>query len=1099
MTTALAKDIPVEKTDFGPGKTPLYYNNVGLFSDPFLEDRLPNLEKYYNHNSTKYLNNYWNIDEFDSHKFNKAYQDIMDLWCSLDKDVPKYCDKERQLQNRWIDKIFEALGWTIELEETVSRHGKNNFPDYGLYKNFDDWKKSRELSGNKKFKRTVAVADAKDWGVNLDGKGFSNKNPSFQIINYLKQTDKTWGILTDGRYWRIYSVRSDSKHTTYFEIDLIKILASGDYERFKYFYNFFRVEAFVPEATLSDRCFLDFVFEDGQFYSQRVEKNLQERVYRVVDTICKGFLENYKEPSSEDLEEVYEYSMYYLFKLMFVLNCESKGLLEVNKQDDYYEFSLRRKCLEIKEQFEEGKNWSYIPRSYNYIMDLFELLKYGDEKIGVHGFGNEVFEAGSDEYYHKFKLSDAHLNHALLELSCDYDEDDNFQFIDYKILSPDHIGSMFEGLLEYSLQIADQDYAVEKNKFITWESLHQSKKIKLKDTKINTGDPYLTNTNRERKNTGSYYTPDFLVNYVTSLPLRKMCKNLSVAQILELNICDPSMGSAHFLLGVIRILEEIVLEKMEDMDSSTDLTADEVRKELLHSCVYGVDINPLAVELSKFSLWIFSAKKADTLEPLEDQIKFGNSLVDDLAGYDLNFKWEEEFSFFKENNGFDLVVGNPPWDKLKATDLDFFRYFSQDYIMQTKSDKDQLKENLLADPEVMAEYKKYKHDKEIMIDYLKNCEKYQSQVISIDGKKISGDTNLYKYFFECFFNITKPNGVFGVIMPHSFISDTGASGLRRLLLEQSELDVAISFQNETKKVKAFSGVASNVKICAVMAQKGKKTKVYRSKYLIDFEELDDERSLMRINQEKFGDVFGDYRNIICLEKPIDIKIHDKLNEFSVAKDNEYGISLVVKSGEADMTNKKKYFVTTRTKYPLITGREFSPFTGVKSPSKFVMTEFASTVERAKKSRVVIKAIMPDSIKKVQATILPKNSILSNNLFSVGCGCGSEDENKALIAVLNSDLMEYRIRCFLSNFRLTHRNLYQIPIDREMFKKLTSVSSIKIIDNLLENPESLSDLKKLNEMIYKVFGIDNFEKNRIHEYIYGVLDEASIEIEKAEAA
>ena len=189
MARLAKEDSRVEKTEFGPGKTPLYYNNAGLFSDPFLEDRLPNIEQYYNNPSTQFLNDYWNVDEFDAVKFNKAFQDIMDLWVKLGKDIPKFCSNERQLQNRWIDKIFEYLGWTIELEETVSRHGTTNFPDYGLYKNFSDLSKSKEI--NNKFKKALAVADAKAWDINLDGKGFSNKNPFYQIVNYLKQIDKT--------------------------------------------------------------------------------------------------------------------------------------------------------------------------------------------------------------------------------------------------------------------------------------------------------------------------------------------------------------------------------------------------------------------------------------------------------------------------------------------------------------------------------------------------------------------------------------------------------------------------------------------------------------------------------------------------------------------------------------------------------------------------------------------------------------------------------------------------------------------------------------------------------------------------------------------
>lgn len=628
MSMEALKNIAGEKTEFGPGKTALYYNNVGLFSDPFLEDRLPNLEEYYKNPSTRFLNEYWNIDESDASKYNKALQDILDLWNDLDQDIPSYCANERQLQNSWIDKIFAILGWTIELEESSSKHGITNFPDYALFASHDDWKKSKTLSGNHKFKKATAVADAKGWGINLDGKGFSNKNPSYQIINYLKQTDKNWGILTDGKYWRIYSLRSESKHTTYYEIDLEKILSAMDkedgYERFKYFYNFFRVEAFVNDARLSDRSFLDFVFDDGKFYSQRVENNLQERVYKVVDSICKGFLETYTNPTEQELKEVYEYSMYYLFKLMFVLNCESKGLLEVNKQDDYYDFSLRKMCMDIKEQFEAGKTWSGQPKTYNHINDLFTLLKAGDSKIGVHGFGEEPFEIGSEEFYSKHKISDEHLNHALLELSCDYDEEDNLQFIDYKILSPDHIGSLFEGLLEFNL-------------------IKKGKKVELLNTK---GD---------RKATGSYYTPEYLVDYIVEEVVSPLINKKDISEITKLKILDPSMGSGHFLLGVVKFLEKSITELQDSNDKIKGaIDFDKIKKEVLKNCVFGIDINPLATQLAKFSLWIYTSQKGDYLEPLSDQLVCANALLDSLD-YNKVFKGQIH------PGAVDAVVGNPPY------------------------------------------------------------------------------------------------------------------------------------------------------------------------------------------------------------------------------------------------------------------------------------------------------------------------------------------------------------------------------------------------------------------------------------------------------
>lgn len=686
-----------EKTEFGPGKTALYYNNKGLFSDPFLEDRLPNLEKFYNNPSTRFLNEYWNIDESDSIKYNRAFQDILDLWNKLDQNVPKYCSKERQVQNTWIDPIFRILGWTIELEETSSKHGVTNFPDYALFANVEDWKKFKELSDGTKFKRATAVADAKDWGVSLDGKGNTNKNPSFQIINYLKQTDKQWGILTDGKYWRIYSLRSDSKHTTFYEIDLEKILASGDFQRFKYFYNFFRVEAFVVDAKLSDRSFLDFVFEDGKFYAQLVDKNLKERVYKVVNSICQGFIANQKEPTDLELQEIYSNSMYYLFKLMFVLNCESKGLLEVNKQDDYYEFSLRKKCLELKEQLESGKNWSSQPRTYNFVNDLFTLLNTGDEKIGVHGFGNEPFEIGTSGFYSKNRIGDDFLNSALLDLSCDRDDEGNLQFIDYKILSPDHIGSLFEGLLEFSL-------------------VRTGKKIEL------------MNTNGERKATGAFYTPDYVVDYVIEETLKNEIKGRSPKEVLMLKVIDPAMGSGHFLLGILKYLEHTIVElQSTDTKIKDALEFDTIRKQVLRNCIFGLDINPLATQLAKFSLWIYSSQKGDSLEPLSDQL----STTDSLSPSE---KVIEAFSGHSLQGGFDAVVGNPPWGAELSNE--------------------------------------------------------QREALSLRFPEVSvGCTNSFKFFCDQAFRLLKKDGKFGFIIPNTFLVQPKYSDLKKFFLRKDTLKV----------------------------------------------------------------------------------------------------------------------------------------------------------------------------------------------------------------------------------------------------------------------------------------------------------------------
>ena len=316
--------------------------------------------------------------------------------------------------------------------------------------------------------------------------------------------------------------------------------------------------------------------------------------------------------------------MYYLFKLMFVLNCESRGLLCVDKTCDYYIYSLRKKCVDIKEQSERGQKWSSQARTYRFMKDLFELLKNGDKRIGVHGFGKEPFEIKSDRFYSKNKLSDKYLNKAILDLSFDPDGGGNqYQFIDYKILSPDHIGSLYESLLELNLEM-------KKNKF------------------------ELLNTRGDRKSTGSYYTPEYLVNYIIEETLKPLVIKKTPKEILGLKILDPSMGSGHFLLGVVRYLENTITS-LQDSDGNFErIDFDKIRREVLKNCVFGVDINPLATQLAKLSLWIYTSQKRARVEPLKGQLITYNALVDDLD-------YSKCFNNKISEGNVDAIVGNPPY------------------------------------------------------------------------------------------------------------------------------------------------------------------------------------------------------------------------------------------------------------------------------------------------------------------------------------------------------------------------------------------------------------------------------------------------------
>jgi hypothetical protein len=286
-------------------------------------------------------------------------------------------------------------------------------------------------------------------GTSLDGTAKSNSNPSYQIVRYLEDAGLSWGILTDGEYWRLYSTRAQGRFSSYYEVNIRKALNERDDETFKYFFNLFRKEAFLPTAA-PDKCFLDIVFEEGKQYAKEVEVQLKERVFTLIESIARGLLSDPNCP--KDLNTVYSYSLYYLFRLMFILNCEAKGLLRVDNLSSYYPFSLRKLAIEIRKEFENGISWSKSAiKTSNHIGELFRLIQKGDTDIGITGFGEDLFPKEHIRPLLALKVPDSYINEVLLRLACAYDKSGELHFIDYKRLAADHLGSLFEGLLEFKL------------------------------------------------------------------------------------------------------------------------------------------------------------------------------------------------------------------------------------------------------------------------------------------------------------------------------------------------------------------------------------------------------------------------------------------------------------------------------------------------------------------------------------------------------------------------------------------------------------------------------------------------------------------------
>lgn len=207
-------------------------------------------------------------------------------------------------------------------------------PDYALFHNPEDLKLSQEATKEEYFKKTLCLGEAKHWGRALDKKVKVDtedpQNPSLQISRYLWLTEVKWGILTDGRYWRLYERETSKRLDIFYEIDLENLIENGSVEDFKYFYLFFRRHAF-PD-------FLEKVYKESVDYAEAVGKELKENVYQALKTLAQGFLKTPENDLKEiHLKEIHDNSLILLYRLLFILYAEYRDLLPLGENQYYTE------------------------------------------------------------------------------------------------------------------------------------------------------------------------------------------------------------------------------------------------------------------------------------------------------------------------------------------------------------------------------------------------------------------------------------------------------------------------------------------------------------------------------------------------------------------------------------------------------------------------------------------------------------------------------------------------------------------------------------------------------------------------------------------
>jgi len=596
-----------------------YRTNRDLFSNYYLDEHLPETEAW---------------DELSEADLRDAKEDIMDLWEREKDTAPKR--NESQLEEKFIRPMFRKLGIPFEVEESTSRTQRR--PDYGFFESEDAARGAfdRREEGGDFYEDAVAVADAKQWGRPLDTRGSGEherdfENPSYQIHVYLQETPARWAVLTDGKKWRLYYGPTSHRLDSYYEIDLPTVLEQGDLEDFKYFYFFFRHGAFLEDV--SGDCFLDDVYGESNVFAQELGEDLQDNIYEAIKVLSEGFLQYPDNDLDEDdLSLIHDSSLIYLYRLIFVLYAEAEGRELLDTSNEIYEqrYSLNSIKQEVAEELDSAnpqyRDWQ--DDLWSTLDELFKLIDQGsksrgipEEDLYIPAYNGGLFRTDPDEddnrealFLAQHEVGDAYLARVIELLTRSQNGNGGGKiFVDYSSLDVRHLGSVYEGLLEYKLNVADEPLALDDGEYVSADEGDE--------VVVDEGEVHLTTGSGERKATGSYYTPEYIVEYIVENTLEPLVDDIRAdlagrsargergfaaefaERIFDLKILDPAMGSGHFLTSAVDYLAREIIDAQEKQAAQQGIeTVDEdhdinwARRQVAQRCIYGVDLNPLAVE-----------------------------------------------------------------------------------------------------------------------------------------------------------------------------------------------------------------------------------------------------------------------------------------------------------------------------------------------------------------------------------------------------------------------------------------------------------------------------------------------------------------------
>jgi len=579
----------------------------------------------------------------------------------------KLTAKQKKASKDWLKLIEE--GKLIKEKQGYLRFYDTILKELLGYDNIKHEKEGVEFSYEKDGKSIVRI-EAKGMGTKdlfLPQKRAKEESPVQQLWRYMQLHASPYGIVTNYKIFILF--KYDIGSTKYYLFDFEDIKKSPD-----------KLQEFVAIFSREniDKGFVEDLYEKSIIEEREFTKEFYKLYHETRLMLIKEFEEN----SDIGREASVHFAQLYLNRLMFVFFAEDTG--KISKR------IIEERVLKTLDNIHLfSSNSSNIS---NVLVGLFKDLDKGsDFPIKLFGFNGGLFQHPIPPkiYFRDFRdnkfFKDVNQYSKLKKKDLDLNEKEKEIFEKYK--------NKLNPIIKNVLLMASFDFNTEVNVNILGHIFEQS---------ISDIEDLKTDKSSRRKKEGIFYTPEYITDYIcrnTIIPylsekgvnavpdlIKEYYDNIDDLEnkFKEMKILDPACGSGAFLIKATEIMLEIFkaiqsfkqnegeyeakrgLKKKSNNKGQLILekwNEEAEAREIIENSIYGVDINEESVEITKLSLFLKMARKNRKLTDLSDNIKQGNSLIDDeeVAGK-LAFEWDKEFPF-----KFDVVIGNPPYVSQKGT------------------------------------------------------------------------------------------------------------------------------------------------------------------------------------------------------------------------------------------------------------------------------------------------------------------------------------------------------------------------------------------------------------------------------------------------